>query len=372
MKKNILMIIPSFLPLIGGAEKQLLNLSMNLVRSNVSIEVVTRLLPGTKTEEHIHGFTIRRLKNYFPNIGFLISLFIFILKNKSSYDLFHIHTLNSPAILGSFLGQLLNIPVLLKVTRSGHGAQLESIENSFLKKLLFHKIKKYSNFVAITRDVHNELSLFGVEKNKIFNIPNGVDVEEKLFKDPNTHLNNNIVKIAYVGRLIKRKRVDWLIKALSEISDKNKFELIIIGDGPEKSALKSLAASLLATEQFHFTGSIEHADAIRKLNDCEIFALPSDSEGMSNALLEAMASGLAVVAAKIPSNKELVEHEHNGLLFSNFEELKNNLESLLSDKNLTEILSENAHSSIYENFSFERISKSYLRLYTDIIQQTRS
>ena len=368
MKKNILMIIPSFLPLIGGAEKQLLNLSMNLVRSNVSIEVVTRALPGTKAEEHIHGFTIRRLKNYFPNIGFLISLFIFILKNKSSYDLFHIHTLNSPAILGSFLGQLLNIPVLLKVTRSGHGAQLESIENSFLKKLLFHKIKKYSNFVAITRDVHNELSLFGVEKNKIFNIPNGVDVEEKLFRDPNTHLNNNIVKIAYVGRLIKRKRVDWLIKALSEISDRNKFELIIIGDGPEKSALKSLAASLLAKEQFQFTGSIEHADAIRKLNDCEIFVLPSDSEGMSNALLEAMASGVPFVATDTGYYRAFSVQGRAGTVVGLYDvdAVVEEVQGLLTDGPRLAQMSSVAFQSVQGAHSVEREVARIQRVYEDL------
>ena len=365
------MIIPSFFPLVGGAEKQLSSLAKHLASSGLIIEVVTRSLPLTPKVEYIDGFKVLRLRNYFRNFGFLISLFIHILKNRNTYAVIHIHTLNSPAIVGSFLGHILKIPVLLKVTRSGKGAQLQTFSDGGLKNYLFEQIKQQSYFISITLDVQNELRKLGVDKSRIFSIPNGVEVTQDLLIPLGNFEEKNIIKILYIGRLIKRKRVDLLIKALGALDVNHEFELQVIGDGPERSELETLATSILLKKQFKFTGSLDHSDVLDELQKANVFVLPSDSEGMSNALLEAMASGLAVIAANIPSNRELVKDKENGLLFLTSNELKQNLEVVLSDKELMSMLAINAHQSIYNNFSFERVSNSYLKLYTDLIQETK-
>lgn len=357
MKNKILMIIPSFYPTVGGAERQLMGLSSDLAGNGIDIDIVTRMIDSSPRLERLDGYSIIRLFSRIPKIGFLIQLLFFIFRSHAQYSVIHVHTLNSPAILAALLGKFFDIPVLVKVTRSGRGSQLSRYTQSIFGKIIFYILKLNSYFVAITPDVHTELLAANVKDDKIFLIPNGV-VQQQLLKK-----NTEIMQVIFLGRLIPRKRVDLLMRAFGKIVKLQRCELLIIGDGPERGGLEKISTELNIEDSCRFLGSLSHSESLQILLRSHIFVLPSDSEGMSNALLEAMAAGNAVIAADIPANHALIQNNINGLLFHDTASLEEHLEQTINSIDHLRLLGLNAKKSIDSTFSFSVISRAYLNAY---------
>ena len=118
--------------------------------------------------------------------------------------------------------------------------------------------------------------------------------------------------IGSVSALRPEKGLDTLLRAFASVAGFG-AKLVIVGGGPEESKLKRLAAELGITENCHFEPAT--ADVVNWLSQIDIFVLPSRSEALSNALMEAMACACAPIASQVGGNPELVEHGKNGLLF---------------------------------------------------------
>ena len=247
----------------------------------------------------------------------------------------------------------------MKVTRSGKGTQLSRYRNSILGRIVFSFLSTNS-FIAITEEVNSELKNFGIDSNKIRHIPNGVNIPLKIAK------NNQILKISYIGRLIKRKRIEILLTAISNIKTDNNFLLSIVGEGPEEKYLKELARKLKIKNSCIFKGELPHEEVSQILMQSDIFVLPSDSEGMSNALLEAMASCNAVIVSNIIANKQLIKDKVNGLLFSDLKQLEEALILTLDNADKRLQLASQARLAIEKEYSYQTVTDSYLNLYHDL------
>jgi glycosyltransferase involved in cell wall biosynthesis len=364
MKNKILMVIPSYYPAVGGAERQLMGLAKELSANDLDIDVVTRNIDTSPNFEEINGYSLIRLVSHIPKLGFLLKLFLYLLRYHAKYKVIHVHTLNSPAILCALFSKIFDIPVLVKVTRSGRGSQLSRYSNSFFGKKIFSILKRNTFFVAITPDVYSELVAMDVKKEKIFSIPNGVSVQKKLSKDKDR------LKIVFLGRLIKRKRAELLINSFQKIEKPKDCELLIVGDGPERKSLERLIVDLNLGNSCRLMGSLSHNESLKILAESNIFVLPSDSEGMSNALLEAMAARNAVIAADIPANHALIQHNVNGLLFSDEMSLSKQLEEVINSADKSISLGLNAKETIDSVFSFPVISNAYKNTY-DVLSSAK-
>lgn len=140
-------------------------------------------------------------------------------------------------------------------------------------------------------------------------IPNGVDLEQFRPREsgggPDSTREMSLVTAA---RLIPRKGIDVLLQACARLAAANQsFQCHIIGDGPEETPLRHLAASLGITERVHFHGRMEKDPIAEFLPRCDIFVLPSYAEGMSNAALEAMACGLPLLLTDTGGSRELID-----------------------------------------------------------------
>lgn len=364
MKKSqeelkVLMVIPSFFPTVGGAERQLMGLASNLCKKGIKVDVVTRKVQFHKYKEKIDKYNVYRLGTRMPKVSFLVSLFFFILSNRNKYQVIHVHTLNSPAIVCSVVGKILKIPVVLKVTRSGKGTQLSRYRDSGLGKIIFSFLTS-SFFIAITEEVNSELKEFGIETNKIRQIPNGVSIPPEIEK------SNQILKITYIGRLIKRKRVDLLLEAIANIKSDNDFLVSIVGGGNEEGYLKQLASNLNIQNICNFDGELAHEEVSQLLMQSDIFVLPSNSEGMSNALLEAMASSNAVIVSNITANKQLIVDKENGILFSDKRDLEEALCLTIDNSKIRLQLANQAKVTISSSYSFNGVADSYIGLYEEL------
>lgn len=125
------------------------------------------------------------------------------------------------------------------------------------------------------------------------------------------------LRLLTVGSLIKRKRVDLIVRVV-EIVDKKKIpvQLRVIGDGAELGTLKTLAAELGVAGQIDFVGAVAPGEVIAHLRWADVFLFASESEGRPNAILEAMGASLPVIAIDIPGVNELLENEHGVLVAS--------------------------------------------------------
>lgn len=200
-------------------------------------------------------------------------------------------------------------------------------KNNFLTK--FRRMLSFSfsdGIIFQTKTVQHCFSRNIIAKSTV--IPNPI-IDDNL---PNPK-NNRANKIVSVGRLSSEKNYPLLINAFSNISP-NDYTLHIYGYGPLKLYLQDLIAKLKMEDKIYLEGHINRV--VDKITDAEIFVLCSNSEGMPNALIEAMAMGLACISTIFPSGaaEYLIKNNTNGLLIpvGGKIELEKSLEALMNDK----------------------------------------
>jgi glycosyltransferase involved in cell wall biosynthesis len=176
--------------------------------------------------------------------------------------------------------------------------------------------------------------------------------------------------IVAVGALNPLKSYDVLLHALSQVAwTGGAFTLSLAGDGPERARLENLADSLGIGALVHFMGEID--DVPDLLAQAHLMVHPSLSEGLSNAILEAMAEGLPVIATNADGNREIVQHEANGLLVpvNQPDALADAIRRLLGDPALRLRLGQNGLANIKARFGAERVVAHYEDIYHSLIEQ---
>lgn len=197
----------------------------------------------------------------------------------------------------------------------------------------------------------------------ILEIPNGVDTERFAPAPPREGAPQHLL---FVGRLARQKGVDVLLEALAKIAALP-WRLTIAGDGPERAALAEQAARLGLAKRVHFRGWVQREELPELYRSADVFVFPSHDEGMPNVVLEAMASGLPIVATQVPGNDELVRE--NGRLVpagdpSSFAEA---LAPLLTDASLRRMLGERSRSLTLAHHSWAAPAAAYETLFTNIV-----
>ena len=173
----------------------------------------------------------------------------------------------------------------------------------------------------------------------------------------------------FVGRLIAVKGVDWLLRVWRDVIQQETLgRLLIIGDGPERSALEVQIRSLGLADSVALVGRQE--DVFKFLAISDVFVLPSRLEGVSNALLEAMSQGLPVIVAddELGGNREVVDDRIDGHVVKigddrSFGEI---LVKLLQDAELRNEMGRKAKHKIEQRFSMDSVVNGYCRIYSEL------
>lgn len=175
----------------------------------------------------------------------------------------------------------------------------------------FLRVGTYTAVIVPTSYVSSKLADYGVDESRIVVIPNGVDADRYRL----TGVERDPESIITVGRLSKRKGQDTILEAFREMHERNPdVELHVLGDGPARSELEEYAATLKITDAVTFHGYVESEDKIELMNRAGIFVFASRQEGFGLVLLEAMASGLPVIATKLPVYDDFFQQDTNGRL----------------------------------------------------------
>ncbi len=173
-----------------------------------------------------------------------------------------------------------------------------------------------------------------------------------------------------VGRVVYQKGIDLLLDALAPLRG-SAWTLSIAGDGPLMSKLKEQAAQLGLAERVHFLGWQNPAQLVELYRRANLFVYPSRHEGMPNAVLEAMASSLPVIASAIAGNEELVVPDDTGLLVptEDSKALSDALKSLLSDTARRAQMGAAGRQRVEQGYTWENVARQYLDLLESALEK---
>jgi sugar transferase (PEP-CTERM/EpsH1 system associated) len=272
-----------------------------------------------------------------------------------------VHTRNAEALFYGVLGA--KLAGVRHIIHSEHGRTFPEKPMRALVQRCLMRFVDYSFAVSarLKEDLAREI---GVDRNRLDIIYNGVDF--KRFSTERPRSNSGRIVIGSVGRLELVKNYALLIRAMAAMPPQLQCRLVLVGDGSERARLESLAMQLGVHERVEFAG---HRDDVpHVLQGLDVFVLPSLSEGMSNTILEAMASGAAIVASDVGGNRELIEHGVTGLLFASndVEQLIEALTQMCADILTRQRLALAASAHAREKFSMEAMLARYEEMYRNV------
>jgi glycosyltransferase involved in cell wall biosynthesis len=212
-----------------------------------------------------------------------------------------------------------------------------------------------SAVVANSRGLHDLAAAFDATI-EIPIIPNGVDLEK--FSAPERDWSSP--RVLSVGRVVYQKGLDLALRALADLKDLD-WQWFIAGDGPQRPVLQTMAEEHGLQDRIRFLGWLTPDRLKEQYAAANLFLFPSRHEGMPNAVLEAMASGLPVVATKIAGNEELVVNGETGALApaEDVESLRESLRPLLVHAQMRERMGRAARQRVETSFSWNRVAEQY-------------
>jgi glycosyltransferase involved in cell wall biosynthesis len=312
---NAVIAIQAFRPHVGGAELQLERLVPHLARRGVRTEVITRAVRGCPRRERIAGAVVHRTpmagESPLASVAYVGVALGRLLRGRSRIDIVHAHGALSPATI-ALAGRLLGLPAVVTVLGTGPRGDLARLARKPLGRARAAMLVRTAWFVALSDDARDELVGHGVPAKRIRVIPNGVDTaahrpasaEERARLRDELGLPATRFLATFVGRLHPVKDVDTLLAATARVPD---LSLVVVGDGPDRGRLEAKAAQLEVRDRVLFRGQSRRVPDFLRASDA--FVLSSHGEGMSNALLEAMASGLPCLATRtVGGARELLDN----------------------------------------------------------------
>lgn len=359
--------------LMGGMENGLVNLINNLpesrfrhvivciendsefreriVRKDVSIVVLNRSLIGV--------WALRRqLFNLCRNLKPAI-----------------VHSRNLSGLDALLPARLAGVPYCV---HGEHGRDVDDLDGSNRKLALLRVLHRplINRYITVSKDLQDYLvDRVGVAATRITQIYNGVDTgrfsparDKPRSVLPENFQGQDRIVIGTVGRLQAVKDQATLLRAFAGLLEKhpdkaNCLRLAIVGGGPLFDKLRKLADSLGLTDNLWLPGKADNIADILKSFD--LFVLPSLAEGISNTILEAMATGLPCMVTAVGGNVELVTDGYNGKFFNpgDVNRLCDVMANYVSNAELRKQHGQNARQTVLERFSLDAMMSNYQQVY---------
>jgi glycosyltransferase involved in cell wall biosynthesis len=392
---KILQVINGFYPPYseGGAAIVAYNISKTMARRGHEITVFTTNILNRSS---LFSFPRKCIKTnnlkvcYFNNLIYKTSkiayfsyeLFQSLKLDISNYDLIHLHEYRSYIALAVYyFSKKNNIPYILQA----HG-QLPIIGSWKILKiaydfLLGSKVLKNANgVIALSRIEARQYENMGVPKERIFVVPNGIDLLEYAKSPPKGAFRKkfNISEdkriLLYIGRIHWIKGVDILVRAYTLLAKRPGFkDTVLVIAGPDDGYLgkaKSLVQELGVSDSVLFTGPLYGRDKLSAYVDAEFLVLPSRYETFPSIVLEAYACAKPVIASNVEAMPQIVLHGETGLIFraGDERELASALAHLLENPKEAEKMGRNARRLAEEKYSIEKIAAELEKVYEEVIR----
>ncbi len=333
------------------------------VREEIGERVVVHRIPIGKDPEDLHHQTRWNLLAYTVKGYFFAQRLV---REEGDFDLVHAFFTVPCGAMASLLRLEFRLPYFVSL----RGADVPGYSERFPVLYAFIRpvvrmIWKFAAAVVSNSRGLMELAKETRSKQDIPVIPNGVDVSQ--FSPREETSSDEAIRILVVSRLTPRKGIRFLIRAMSilrETHPEQEPELLIAGGGDEEAALKALAESEGVSDRVRFLGRVPHDELPQVYRQADIFCLPSLNEGMSNTVLEAIASGLPIVATVTGGTDELVTEGENGFFveMESPKDLADKLGKLVTDSDTRACMGA-ASRARAEQMSWYAVASQYAELY---------
>ena len=286
-------------------------------RHGLQVRVLTMHTPGASTHEFFDDIEVFRAK-YLPEnmevlqkdasgipeawrrgllsklatIPFLISFTNLIGKHAKGCDIIHCNW--SLSGLAAYLSMFRHkAPYVITVQGSDI---FKTIHIPVVSKFIGVALRKAEHIIALSEDLKSATSQFGVPPEKITVIPNGVNIDQFPMGERSTRKT----QILFVGSLIERKGVNYLIEAMGIVTEKHPdYRLILVGEGRDRNNFEKMVTRLGLEETIVFVGTQSQQMVSELLRESRLLVLPSIEEGQGVVLVEAMASGTPCVGSRV-------------------------------------------------------------------------
>ncbi len=368
-------------------------LAENLAKQKIDITVVCPYYKKSKAKkESFDGIKTRRFQYMFRPIQtltegggvssfmrspwgfiqgclFLTSMFFKGLKESKNADIIHCQWAFS-AMPGYIISRIRGIPYIIT---------LRGEDITLAKKWIFKVVQKFLLRRASYINSNNKPLVDMVKRNYKISTPtviieNGVDINKfkprsKKEARKKLSLPENKKIILFTGWLIERKGIRYLLEGYSRVVKKHPESiLLIIGEGPLKEKLQQTTKYLKLENQVVFLGRKHPDEMPHYISACDIFILPSLAEGMPNVVMEAMASGKAVIATNVQGTLDLLDNY--GVLINpkSSNEIASSLDKLLKNPRLIEKLGKESRKSIIQRkLTWQESAKKYKKVYQEVL-----
>ncbi|QQS61602.1 MAG: glycosyltransferase family 4 protein [Candidatus Moraniibacteriota bacterium] len=288
------------------------------------------------------------------------------------YDIIHAFFSVPCGVLALLLSMEFHIPFIVSL----RGADVPGYAEKFrwIYKILTPLIRfvwKKSARVISNSEGLKQLALISKPDQEIGVIYNGVDTN--FFLPDEGKRSSKHPTILCASRLTQRKGLQYAIEGFSRIADKYPHAKMIIagGDGDAAKNLKQQVMTLNLKEKITFSGEYDHAKLLQLQQSSNIFLFPSLNEGMSNSMLEAMASGLPIIMTPTGGAQELIRNGENGFIvdFRSPESIAQKLDVLLSDTDLCIRMGRESRQRA-EELNWSSVASEYRKIYKEIIHES--
>lgn len=355
--------------------------------------------PGAKKEERWESLTIKRYRYFFPESlqklcygsGILTNLkknkllyvqvpFLLLSQflisawtiKKEKIDLIHAHWIIPQGLIAVFLKKLFNVPYVVTV----HGDDVLSFTSPLKKRLLFFCLNHCSACTVnssatekIVKHINNKISTsivpMGVDRKKFNPIKKDLDFKNEYAGEGKL--------ILFVGRLVKKKGVGYLIRAMKMVVDKfPECVLLIIGDGAMSAELKTLVKINNLDKNIIFKGSVLHSELPVYFASADIVVGPSTSdgfEGLGVVFIEALSSGTSVIASNVGGVADVVIDKKTGILVDekNPDQIARSIIYLFENPVIKQQLVLNGLNHVKKVFSWDIIVQKFSNIFNSII-----
>lgn len=386
-KKKLLITASTFPRWEGDTEPRFILDYAKAMTNYFEVHVLVPMAHGAKEEEFLEGVFIHRF-HYFPFHRFetlcypgaivprikekkiriiLVPFLLFQLgryleKYSEHFDFVHAHWLLPQGIMQAFVK---DVPYVV----TGHGGDVTSMNVWPIIWLKKKALSCSAASIGVSRYICEKMNAINPSTFPTM-IPMGVDIDKFSPEKRNINLFSHEKKnIIFVGRLAEKKGVTYLIDAMKMI-DANLF---IIGDGPLEELLKNQVYESLLEEKVTFWGAKSHEELPEILASADLFVAPSivardgDQEGLPVSIVEAMASGIPVVAGRSGGTKEIINEGINGYSVDakNVALLSDKINEILNDEELAKKMSYEAICTS-KDYSYSAIARKHYEIFSKI------
>ena len=361
----VAMVIQNYVPALGGAERQLASLMPRFVEAGVRPVVITREHPDRPRFDEVDGVPVFRIPLAGPK-PLRSAMFVFEARRLLASiqpDVIHAFDTLTPSTIGLGHRRRYGTPVMTKLLRSGPRGDLAVLERKpGGAARVARLVEEVDTFVSISSDLTDELLTLEVDRGRIAEIPNGVDVDRfvsiaavarERAADPET-------RVIATGRLAPEKRLVEVARRWPTVTARDDgARLVLVGDGPDRERLDGFAdVTVLGVRD----------DVPDQLRAASIYVSASDAEGLSNSLLEAMSTGLPCVVTDVGGVRDVITDGVDGIIVppDDLDRLVDEVADLVDDPRRRRSLGRAARQRVRSGWSLdataERLVAEYRRL----------